>query len=301
MTTTRNNLKGYFQTGSKPTQSNLEELIDSVVHKEEDRISTTQPIDVNNDEKFVTPKVVKMLVDAFAVRKVNGVSPDTSGNVSIANVPGTASTITGNINKSQVSGLQGDLDGKLNISNLRTVNGNSLIGTSDLLISGGSSSVLSKFLITDQVVTGAGQTVLTGNVFVIPPGRSAVVTGLLAFTSNLQTSGVAYGIKVQQQNGGTGNVVGSWSIEISRNALSNYESIRDGSSFSILPNNTGGGEVTSTSATTASTGSISATLSCILQNLSPTLSTTVSVTIRPSTSTASVSAKIGSGTIVVIS
>lgn len=301
MATTRNNLKEYFETGKKPTQSNFEELIDSVVHKDEDRISSALPIDVNNDEKFVTPKVAKMVVDAHAVRKVNGLSPDSSGNVAVTNVSGTASTITGNINKSQVNGLQADLDGKLNSSNLRTVNGNSLIGTSDLVVGGGSSSVLSKFLITDQVVTGAAQTVLTGNVFVIPPGKSAVITGLLAFTSNLQTSGVAYGIKVQQQNGGTGNVVGSWSIEISRNADSNFESIRDGSSFSILPNNTGGGEVTSTVATTAATGNISATLSCILQNLSATLSTTVSVTIRPSTSTAAVTAKIGSGTFAVVS
>jgi hypothetical protein len=299
MATNRTNLKGYFQAGNKPTQSNFEELIDSVVHKDEDRISSSQPIDINNDEKFVTPKVAKMVVDAHAVRKVNGVAPDTSGNVSIANVSGTASSITGSITKVQVNGLQSDLDGKVNTSNLRTVNGNSLVGNTDLVV--GASSVLSKFLTADQVVTGSNQTILTGNIFVIPPGKSAVITGLLSFTSNQLTSGVAYGIKVQQQNGGTGTVVGSWSIEISRNAASNYESIRDGSSFSILPNNTGGGEVISTSATTASTGNISATLSCILQNLSATLSTTVSITLKPSIPTASVIAKIGSGTIAVIS
>jgi len=301
MATTRNNLKGYFETGKKPTQSNFEELIDSLVHKDEDRVSSQQPIDVANDEKFVTPKVAKMVVDAHAVRKVNGTSPDASGNVAVTNVSGTASTITGTINKSQVNGLQADLDAKPNTSNIRTVNGNSLIGNTDLVIGGSSSSVLSMFLTVDQVATGAGQTTLKDNVFVIPPGRSAAITSILSFTSNLQTSGVAYGIKVQQQNGGSGNVVGSWSVEISRNAASNYESIRDGSSFSVAPNNTGGGEVTSTTSTTPSTGNISATLSCILQNLSATLSTTVTVTIRPSTSTAAVTAKIGSGTIVVVS
>lgn len=299
MATSRNDLKVYFETGKKPIQTNFEELIDSLVHKDEDRVSSAQPVDVSNDQKFVTPKVAKMVVDAHAVRKVNGVAPDGTGNVAITNVAGTASTITGNITKAQVTALQADLDSKLNTSNLRTVNGNSLVGTTDLVL--GSSSVLSGFLTAVQTATGAGQTVLTGNVFVIPPGKSAVVTAMLSFTCNSTTSGAVYGIKIQQQNGGSGNAIGSWSAEVGTAASAGSAGIRGGNSFTIAPNITGGGEITATTSTAPASGNISATLTAIIKNTSATLATTVSITMRPSTATATLSAQIGSGTLVVIS
>ena len=301
MANSRNSLKAYFETGKKPIQSNFEELIDSLVHKDEDRTLSVQPIDVNNDEKFVTPKVAKMVVDAHAVKKVNGVSPDSTGNVAINNVSGTASTITGNITKAQVTGLQTDLDSKLNTNNLRTINGNSLVGTTNLVIGGNTPLVLSEFLTAIQTVTGAGQTTLNGNVFTIPPGKSAVITGILCYTCNSTTSGATYGIKVQQQNGGVGNAIGSWSVEVGTTALTSSASVRDGNSFTVAPNNTGGGEVAATVSTTPTTGNISATLTAIVKNTSSTLATTITITLGPSTATAVLSAQIGSGTIVMIS
>lgn len=302
MTNTRNNLKGYFQAGKIPTQSNFSESIDSFVHLEEDKASSIGTVDIEDDKKFVTPKVAKMLVDKYAVQKVNGSGPDGSGNVTITNITGTAATITGTVSKSQVDGLQGDLDAKINTSQLRTINGNSLIGTTDLVISAqAASSVQSAFLTLVQTVTGAGQSILTDHVFIIPPGKSAAITGILCFTSNSTTSGAAFGIKVQQQNGGTGNAVGGWSIEVATTAATSNASVRDGNSFVILPNNTGGGEVTSTVSTTPSTGNISATLSAVIKNTSLTLVTTISITIRPSVSTAILSAQPGTGTVVVIS
>lgn len=302
MTNSRKNLKEYFQIGKKPTQSNFSESIDSFAHLEEDKASSLEAVNVEDDNKFVTPKVAKMIVDTHSIRKVNGIGPDNSGNVTVNDISGTASTITGNVSKSQVDGLQEDLDAKISTADLRTINGNSLIGNTDLVIaSQGGSSIQSAFLSSVQTVTGGGQSILTDHVFVIPPGKSAVITGILSFTSNSTSSGAAYGLKVQQQNGGTGNAVGAWSVEVATTAATSNASVRDGSSFIVLPNNTGGGEVTSTVATTASTGNISATLSAVIKNTSSTLVTTISITIRPSVSTATLNVQPGTGTVVVIS
>lgn len=302
MSSSRTNLKTYFQTGKKPTQAQFEAVIDSFVHLDEDKALSTATVDVTNDTKFVTPKAAKSIVDAYGVKKVNNIAPDAAGNVTVTNIAGTAAGLSANIAQSQVTGLTTALDAKVASSNLRTVNGNSLIGTTDLVIGGSAgSTVLSSFLTDVQTVTGSGQSTLTGNVFVIPPGKSAVITGILSFTSSLTTSGASYGIKVQQQTGGTGNVVGAWSIEVGVTSATSATSVRDGGSFVILPNNTSSGEVTGTTSTTASSGNISATLSAILKNTSTTLSTTVTITLRPYVTTANIIAQPGSGTIVVIS
>ncbi len=88
---TRNQLKNYFQTGDKPTQSEYADLIDSFVNRLDDNFVETLP-DANTTQKgiveqatltevqsgtdntrFVTPKGAKRAVETFApVKSVNG-------------------------------------------------------------------------------------------------------------------------------------------------------------------------------------------------------------------------------------
>jgi len=135
----RNTLKNYFNTGDRPTEQEFANLIDSTVNIDEDKTDVSAVIDVNDDTSFVTPKSAKKLIDTHAVRKVNNVNPDANGNVQVANITGTAGSITGNIPKSQVTGLQADLDAKLNTSNVKTINGQSIVGTGNIDITAGGS------------------------------------------------------------------------------------------------------------------------------------------------------------------
>lgn len=125
-TQSKNTLKGYFNTGDKPTESNFVNLIDSFVHKTEDRSTTAEVQTGTNNTKFVTPAGAKAAVQHFVpnasetvkglieiatvaeaeegtstsqavtpagakkavekfapVKKVNGLSPDTNGEITI--------------------------------------------------------------------------------------------------------------------------------------------------------------------------------------------------------------------------
>lgn len=140
-TKNRTELKEYFQTTFRPTQQDFENLIDSNLNIEEDKASLTDAQNDQVDNKYLTPQTGKQTVLTFApVKKVNNVSPDSNGNVSITNVTGSASTITGSISKSQVTGLENDLNGKqatlVSGTNIKTINGQPIIGEGDFAIAG---------------------------------------------------------------------------------------------------------------------------------------------------------------------
>ncbi len=137
MTTTREALKGYFKTNKRPNEAEFEKLIDSAVHLDEDKASDVEAQDGNNNSKFITPQTARLVVETFApVKTINGVTPNSSGDVTITNVSGTASTITGNISQSQVTNLVADLNSKQNTlvsgTNIKTVNGLSIIGSGNV-------------------------------------------------------------------------------------------------------------------------------------------------------------------------
>lgn len=140
-TKNRIELKEYFETGKRPTQEEFENLVDSKLNIEDDKASLADAQNDQVDNKYLTPQTGKQTVLAFApVKKVNNVSPDSNGNVSITNITGSASTITGSISKSQVTGLENDLNGKqatlVSGTNIKTVNGQPIIGVGDLPIAG---------------------------------------------------------------------------------------------------------------------------------------------------------------------
>lgn len=92
----RTTLKSYFETGDKPTESQFEDLIDSMANITEDnattsqagivtRSSTTEVTTGTEDTKFVTPKGAKKAAETHApVLTVNG----QTGNVSVGDDSG---------------------------------------------------------------------------------------------------------------------------------------------------------------------------------------------------------------------
>lgn len=140
-TKNRTELKSYFETGNRPTQEEFENLIDSKLNILDDKATEAEAQNDQIDNKYLTPKTAKQTVLTFApVKKVNNISPDSNGNVSVTNVTGSASTITGSISKSQVTGLENDLNGKQNVlvsgTTIKTINGQSILGNGDLPIAG---------------------------------------------------------------------------------------------------------------------------------------------------------------------
>lgn len=140
-TKNRGILKSYFETGKRPIQEEFENLIDSQLNIEEDKASEADAQNDQIDNKYLTPKMVKKSVETFApVKNVNNITPDSNGNIVVTNVSGTASSITGTITKNQVTGLENDLNNKQNVlvsgTNVKTINGQSIVGSGDLSVSG---------------------------------------------------------------------------------------------------------------------------------------------------------------------
>jgi hypothetical protein len=140
-TKNRGILKSYFETGKRPIQEEFENLIDSQLNIEEDKASEADAQNDQIDNKYLTPKTVKKSIETFApVKKVNNITPDSNGNIVLTNVSGTASSITGTISKNQVTGLENDLNNKQNVlvsgTNVKTINGQSIVGSGDLSVSG---------------------------------------------------------------------------------------------------------------------------------------------------------------------
>jgi hypothetical protein len=140
-TKNRGILKSCFETGKRPIQEEFENLIDSQLNIEEDKASEADAQNDQIDNKYLTPKTVKKSIETFApVKKVNNITPDSNGNIVVTNVSGTASSITGTISKNQVTGLENDLNNKQNVlvsgTNVKTINGQSIVGSGDLSVSG---------------------------------------------------------------------------------------------------------------------------------------------------------------------
>lgn len=140
-TKNRGILKSFFETGKRPIQEEFENLIDSQLNIEEDKASEADAQNDQIDNKYLTPKTVKKSIETFApVKKVNNITPDSNGNIVVTNVSGTASSITGTISKNQVTGLENDLNNKQNVlvsgTNVKTINGQSIVGSGDLSVSG---------------------------------------------------------------------------------------------------------------------------------------------------------------------
>lgn len=122
-TQNRTTLKSYFNIGDRPTEDNFSDLVDSSLNITDDKASDTEAENDTIDSKYLTPKTGRKTVEKFApVKKVNGKSPNTSGEISVttADIPSLDTALAAK-QATLVSG-----------TNIRTVHGNSLLGTTDI-------------------------------------------------------------------------------------------------------------------------------------------------------------------------
>ncbi|ESU28682.1 hypothetical protein FLJC2902T_12730 [Flavobacterium limnosediminis JC2902] len=196
MATTRENLKGYFNTDDRPTESQFFELIDSSVHLDEDKATTELTQGGADNTKYVTPLTAKISVQTFApVKTVNGINPDSNGNVVVANVSGTASTITGAIAKTQVTGLVTDLNNKQDLlvsgSNIKTVNGISILGSGNVGFTNFIAAPSSSFNLQDSTVeqnafpSGCDEIILSSNKTYLFKGKYMITAGTVSHLTSM--------------------------------------------------------------------------------------------------------------------
>ncbi|HKX87298.1 MAG TPA: hypothetical protein VJL37_11550 [Flavobacterium sp.] len=216
MATSRENLKGYFNTNDRPTESQFFELIESGVHLEEDKAPTSMVELGSDNAKFVTSVGAKASVLKFApVKKVNNEIPDSNGNVVITNVSGTASTITGSIAKTQVTGLVTDLNAKQNTlvsgTSIKTINGNSVLGSGNITVGftrliavpsssfalGNSNSAQTAFPSgCDEITIAADRTYFFRGKYLLATGTAAHTTAIgWALSGGLSVNSMEYTVR----------------------------------------------------------------------------------------------------------
>lgn len=199
-TKNRTELKVYFETNKRPNQTEFENLIDSNLNILEDKASNTEAQNDQVDNKFLTPKSAKQSVIAFApVKTVNTIAP-TNGNVTIVNVSGTASSITGSITKSQVTGLETDLNSKQAVlvsgTNIKTINGQSVLGNGDLQISGAPPKligVLSSNFSLGNIITAQNAFPTACNEFTLSANKTYFFKGLFLIANGATSHTTAIG------------------------------------------------------------------------------------------------------------
>jgi hypothetical protein len=249
------------------------------------QIATLTEIETGTDsQKFVTPEGAKKAVEKHAlVKKVNGTSPDTDGNIQVTSITGNAGSA-----------------GKLLLP--KKINGIDFDGTADITIPSvalpPAASMSSAFLTSSQTNNTLTPAVLTGHTFVIPAGKFAKITGNLIFTSTAVTTGAAYGIKVAQGTGANGPAIGSWSIEVSISSAAIAGGLRDGDSINVAANSNAIGEVVGTASVA---GNNSGTLTALIKNTATNADTTVTLTFRSEVAGSTISAQVGTAAIAVIS
>lgn len=119
MATNRENLKGYFNAGDRPTDQQFADLIDNLAHKTEDKATLDHAADASNDAQFLTPKTGRKVIDNYL--KVNGKSP-ASGQITIATTD--IAGLNASINSKQATLVSG--------TNIKTINNQTLLGSGNI-------------------------------------------------------------------------------------------------------------------------------------------------------------------------
>lgn len=127
----KNTLKSYFKTAGKPTEGQYSNLIDSSLNMIDDK-AEPEAININDNDHYITPKGVKTIIDKYGVKTVNKISPDQDGNIEVADISGSALTIRGEISLAQVETLETELNNKVGNDNIKTINGETIIGKGNI-------------------------------------------------------------------------------------------------------------------------------------------------------------------------
>ena len=165
---------------------------------------------------------------------------------------------------------------------------------------GGGAQVVKAFLTATQANTTVTPAILTGHTFIIPPGKSIQLNGVLVFTGAAATTGAFYGMRGTQGTGANGNLVGAWQAYVNIDAAAAATGLADGDAFNLAggastPDATSGVLGTATRA-----GNNSAAIVVTAHNTSTNVNATVSLIFRSEVANSAVTAQIGTGAVGVI-
>lgn len=163
----------------------------------------------------------------------------------------------------------------------------------------GAVTMASALLTADQTNTTVTPAVLTGHTFTIPPGKTALIQGTLAYTGAATTTGALYGIRVAQAAGASANAQGSWFIT---NAIVNTAAataLEDGDVFNVAAGANAIGSVLSTGSTSATVPQ-GARLTAIVTNRSTNVNTTVTIEFASEVAGSAAIARIGTSATCII-
>lgn len=139
--------------------------------------------------------------------------------------------------------------------------------------------------------------VLTGHTFIIPPGKTLMLQGMVAATAAATTTGLAVGIRCAQGAGANGNARGSWFTTVALSSAAAASALHDGDVFNVAAGTNALGEVLGTASTA---GNNPAQYAAVIFNSSTNANTTVTVEFRSEVAGSAVTAQIGSAASAVI-
>lgn len=176
-TQNRTTLKSYFNTDDRPTEAQFADLIDSSVNVTDDKATTSEAQAGNVDTKYTTPlKVKEAILQLAPVKTVNSKTPS-AGNVALA--------------IADIPNLQSGLDGKqatlVSGTTIKTINGNSLLGSGNLAI------LTPLELTTDSSSTGTTRSTVVAFNFAVAAGKKYLIQLLGEYQTAATSTGGSIG------------------------------------------------------------------------------------------------------------
>jgi hypothetical protein len=230
---------------------------------------------------------------------------DHSHSIAVADVTGLETALSGKSSTSHghavavgdVTGLQTALDGKqatlVSATNIKTVNGASILGAGDLVVSGGTgAAIASAFLTSTQANSTVTPAVLTGHTFTLTPGQTLQLVGQVVCTAAATTTGFAVGVRVAQAASANGNAVGSACFQVGISNAAAATQLFDADVFNVAA---GGSAFVETLGTATTAGNNGAGYHLAIKNTSTNVNTTVTIEFRSEVATSAVTAQIGTG------
>jgi hypothetical protein len=178
-------------------------------------------------------------------------------------------------------------------TNIKTINGASILGSGDLPVSGsGGASLVSAFLTSTQANSTVTPAVLTGHTFTLTPGQSLILNGQVVCTSAALTTGFAIGLRVAQQSGAGGNVVGSAMAQVAIANAAGATQLYDADVFNVAAAANSFFEVLGTASTAGNNGG---SYQLTVKNNGTSGVATITVEFRSEVAASAVTAQIGTG------
>lgn len=175
-------------------------------------------------------------------------------------------------------------------TNIKTINGSSILGSGDLVVSAVSTNQTA-MLTTIQTTTSNGiPTLLTGFTFTVPAGKTMFLNSILIYTTAATSTGCKHAIRIAHGNGANGNAQGSVFIYSNINSAPSNTGVSDGDNFNLAGNFNLEISILATSATT---GNNSSHLQAIIKNTSSNVNTTVTIEFASEVNGSAVNAQIG--------